>query len=408
MKSQKYWIFLTLLVIGTLLMTTGCVITPQPQGDVSQPQADNLEQNEITPAAGEQEEELPQELKRVRIAISPFQDVLSLYVGLEKGWFEEVGIDLEVVDTTWPGGGELLVAGEVDLGNAADADVIIQNAQDQPTTFALMLYFFQANAVLVHPEDNLKTFNEFFQETGDFQASMKGAMEQLDGKTICLLFTGPQATSLKAFAESADMTYPDDFNLINMEEEEGLAAFLGSGRTCDAYMGGIPQRLRATKEGKEILVDQSNLPETVIHAGFAANRDWAAENLDTLAAMQAVIYRIQQHILENPEDGFGIIVRRLNALSGADTTVEELSDVWNNIEYFPASAEETYDLVLEPSSMNYWKPRWEAVNQQFAEEGTTGKELSAEEIEASYYVDEVLRRYMELYEPELLPETFGN
>ena len=82
--------------------------------------------------------------------------------------------------------------------------------------------------------------------------------------------------ALKKAAEEAGLTYPDDFELIDMSHFEGLAAFLGG--SGDGYIGGIPQRLRAGKEGAKILFDESIYAESVLHCGLATRLGYIEAN----------------------------------------------------------------------------------------------------------------------------------
>lgn len=77
--------------------------------------------------------------EKVRIALSAFQDVNSVHVGIEKGFFEDLGVELDIQNSDWPSANELLVGGHVDLANACESDVMLQNAQGNDTTLALSL-----------------------------------------------------------------------------------------------------------------------------------------------------------------------------------------------------------------------------------------------------------------------------
>src|SRR6266511_2538187 len=84
---------------------------------------------------------LAQESK-VRVALSAFQDVNTIHVGIQKGFYKEAGITLEIQNTDWPGAQELLIGGHVEMATTSDADVVLQNAKGLDTTLTFPLFYF--------------------------------------------------------------------------------------------------------------------------------------------------------------------------------------------------------------------------------------------------------------------------
>ena len=56
---------------------------------------------------GRGEEDEKEEIKKIRVAISPFQDVFSLHIAEEKGWDLEEGLDMTLIEVDWPGAQEI-------------------------------------------------------------------------------------------------------------------------------------------------------------------------------------------------------------------------------------------------------------------------------------------------------------
>ena len=75
-----------------------------------------------------------EELIKVKVALSAFQDVNTIHVGIAKGFYKDAGIELEIQNTDWPGAQELLIGGHVDMATTSDADVVLQNAKGLDTT----------------------------------------------------------------------------------------------------------------------------------------------------------------------------------------------------------------------------------------------------------------------------------
>lgn len=187
-----------------------------------------------------------QELTKVRYAVSPFQDTLLPIVGKEKGWYEEEGLDVEFIILGWTEVQEALAAGEADVAINNISSVIATHER-----FPDFVYYYGFNiftngaALMARPE--FKSVEEFEAEGMAREAAVKAALEQMKGRTV--ITTGntdmEQAVVGAAFRNGID--YRTELNIIDLNPDEGLAAFLaGQG---EFYLGGIPQRTRATEEG---------------------------------------------------------------------------------------------------------------------------------------------------------------
>src|SRR6476620_1257407 len=121
-------------------------------------------------------------LTKVKVALSAFQDVESIHVGIEKGFYKEAGIEPVIQNTDWPGSNELLMAGHVDLGTSSDADIVLQNARGVDTTLAFPLYYFAGGGLMFDPKKHAwKTLDDFKGQSGDLKAAIKKTLEQAKG-----------------------------------------------------------------------------------------------------------------------------------------------------------------------------------------------------------------------------------
>jgi NitT/TauT family transport system substrate-binding protein len=299
------------------------------------------------------------ELQTVRVGMSAFQDVNTLYVGIEKGFFEEEGIEFDIQRTDWPGANELLTGSQVDIATSSDADVILQNAQGHKTTLAFPLYYFAGGGLMYDPDKhNWKTFEQIKEETGgDNKEAIRETLEQLKGKKVGVSAGGGEYATFVGLIDYAGLS-ADDFQIVDLAQEELPPALLSG--SIDVMISGIPQRLAVLDEGYETLIDQTALPSTIVHAGFAAQRDWVDENPELAAGLQKGIFRTLAYIEKNPDEAFPIISEELRK-SGTEMSTEELKGVWNNMEFFPSSKEEYQQQVLQPDGRFYWKDRFQAV-----------------------------------------------
>ncbi len=347
-------------------------------------------------------EKKPEEVVKVRVAISAFQDVFALYIVKEKGWDKEEGLDLELIEADWPSAQELLAAGAVDFANSVEADVIVRYHQVPGLVFTNILWFFQGHGIQVRGDSEFKTYDEFIEMGYSADEAKKMALMQMKGKDIILPMKVGIEISLKAYADSVGMKYPDDFNMIDMPHAEGLAAFLGG--SGDGYIGGIPQRLRGLKEGNKILIDDAAFPRAVLHCGFSTTIDYLADHPGIEVKFQNLILRVLRYCETNPEDAFPIIVREINRATGGQYTVESLKGIWNTLEFFPSSAEMLYQDAIDPEGSYYWRTRLDYVMKGYFEDGTLSKPVPIEDV---YQVPEVLEKLMKTYEPKTYEQTFG-
>ena len=309
----------------------------------------------------------PQELTKLDVALAAFQDVNSIWVGIEKGFFEDAGLEIAIQNTDWPGAQELLIGEHVEIGVSSDPDIVAANAQGQDLTLTFPLFFF-AGAALMYDESRFpdwQTFDEFLTQTnGDKQEALRLTLEQIVGNSIGMQVPGGQYASLISMANAAGIPF-DDFNIVNLTQED-LPPALFSG-SLDIMMGGIPQRLAAIREGYATLLDATAWPPSIDHAGFATRLSWAKANPDIVKRFQEVIFRTQQYILSNPDDAFEIISRHLREM-GSTVTPEELKGVWNKMEYFVSDKAAFERDVVSPDGQFYWKSRMQEVVDNYVAE----------------------------------------
>ncbi|MFN8457988.1 MAG: ABC transporter substrate-binding protein [Anaerolineae bacterium] len=299
------------------------------------------------------------ELQKVRVGLSAFQDVNSIHVGIEKGFYAEEGIELEIQNTDWPGAQELLIGGHVDMATTSDADIALQNAQGQDTTLAFPLFYFAGGGLMYDPNKHQwQTFDAFLEETGgDRPGAMKKTLEQAKGTKVGVSAAGAEYATFVGMVDFAGLDIKD-YEIVDLSQEE-LPPALISG-SIDIMIAGIPQRLAVLKEGYATLTDQTALPSTVAHAGFGAHRQWVDENPELAAKIQKVIYKTLAFIEDNPDEGFEIISRHLKEM-GTNVAAEDLKGVWNQMEFFVSSKEQFGKEVLAKDGRFYWQGRFQSV-----------------------------------------------
>jgi NitT/TauT family transport system substrate-binding protein len=305
----------------------------------------------------------PKPLTKVRLSVAPFQDTLLPIIGKEKGWFEQEGLDVEVNLLPWYSVQESLASGSIDVGISNISSVIGAHHN-----FPENIYYYGFNtfdngfAIMTRPNSGLKAVAQLEKESGNHQEAVKAAIRQLKGKTFITTSKTDMEQVVAYAVRSVGMDFHRDIKVVDMEPDEGLAAFLSG--TGDAYVGGIPQRTRALKEGYIELVSGVDLGPSEIN-GLATTRKFAEGHEEEMLKLIKVMFRIIQHVNSNMDDGGQIIINELNKNTAAKFTMDDFKKFWNNFEHYTATPKDVEEKILNQQSPTYWKSRWDDTNYYF-------------------------------------------
>ena len=320
-----------------------------------------------------------QEMITVRVALAAFQDVNTIHVGIAKGFYAEEGIELDIQNTDWPGAQELLIGGHVDMAASGDADIVLQNAKGLDTTLTFPLFYFAGGGLMYDASKHeWQPLDELLSTVGgDMTAAIRATLEQAKGARVGVSAAGSEYASFIEMLTIAGLD-PADYTIVDLAQEELPPALLSD--SIDIMIAGIPQRLAVMKEGYATLMDQTAVPSTVGHAGFATTRVWADENFDLAVKIEKVILKTLAYIEENPDESFAIIAEKLRE-AGTSVDPADLKGVWNVMEFFPNSKEWFEEKVVSPHGQFYWKDRFATIVENLkAEERITEVNVPLEEL----------------------------
>ena len=281
------------------------------------------------------------ELTKIRMGIIPFQDFYPFEFAKQKGWFAEVGIDAEFLDFQFfPDATEALAAGAIDLAPQEVAALMpVVNKFPNLRLIIPVHVFDNGFAIMIRPDGPFKTYDDLLlQYNGDVKKAEYETARQLQGKTV--VTTGNTDMELGVYAASVKvggLDWKKDIKIIDMDPNQGLAAFLSG--TGDAYIGGIPQRLGALKQGMKELITGSHLgPGSVPLVGYATTQEFIDKHYDALLRVLYVWNRTNRYIAENPaqtEEGGFFITQKLNEKTGAHMAPSDFKSMFNNWQHFP-------------------------------------------------------------------------
>ena len=297
--------------------------------------------------------------EKIKVGLSAFQDVHSIFVGMDQGYYADEGIELDIVYTDWPGANELGAADQVEIWTTSDADVVIHNARGLDSTLAFPLYWFGGGGLMFDPKlHNWTTYETFLSENGgDRIKAITDTLVQTKGAKVGVSSGGAEYSAFILMLKSANLD-PADWQIIDLAQEDMPPALLTG--SIDIQISGIPQRLAVLKEGMGTLIDQRAVCESIAHCGFGAKRSWLDANADLAKRLQRVILRTTAFIKENPDHSFPIIAENLRK-QGTPYEAEWLYGVWDNMEYFVNGVDWWNTKVVPTDGTFYWKDRFAGV-----------------------------------------------
>ncbi len=330
MQTRHAWKVGLLFVVGTLLLAACGTGTAQPGTE------------------------------KVRMGISPFQDTLLPIIGGQKGWFAQEGLDVQLTTLAW---GDVMTAVasrsvDVAINNTTGVVSVVHVAPDVVYWYPYNP-FDQGSALLARPSSGLKTVKDYEAAGMSHTDAVQAAFKQLKGRRIITALGTDMGKEVVSALQSVNLDYKSDVKIVDMDPDLGLAAFLSG--TGDAYLGGIPQRTRAMKEGMVVIASGPDLAPPPIN-GFVTTKTYATSHQDSLLKLMHVMFRIIRYCDANRSDCGNAITTYLNQKTGSQMTVNDFTAFWQNWEHYDLNASAVQRDILDPSGYSYWKKTWDQDN----------------------------------------------
>lgn len=382
---MKKRIALLLCAFLTVTIMTGC--SKKPDSETKEPEAtESAEkvQSNVT------EDSQKEEKVKITIGISAFQDTLLPIIGQEKGWYEEAGLDVEFETLAWNAIMPAMASNSIDVAVYNTTGVIAAYAQMPDTVFLYPWNIFaEGQALMGRGDGKTKTVEDFEKEGMEHAAAVKASVEQLRGKEIITTLGTDMGKAVEAVCKNNGLT-PKDYTIIDMDTDQGLAAFIsGSG---DFYLGGIPQRTRLEAEGYIAVAVGADLCPVPIN-GWVTSNAFYEKNEEALLKLQQVMFRIVRYTRYNMEEVGTIITDKLNASTGSEMTLEQFELYFNKIEDYTGSAAETQEKLLGESGYAYWKKTWDDDNNYYLEEQSGVEAVPY----TAFMAEDFQKKYVEKY-----------
>jgi NitT/TauT family transport system substrate-binding protein len=297
----------------------------------------------------------------ITLGVSPFQDTLLPLVAQQKGFFDDERLDVQLRTLGWEAIMPAVASGAVDAAiNNTTGVISVANREPSVVYWYGFNPFTEGAALIGKKGGALKSVDQLRAQGMDEQQAVRAAIEQLRGKTIVTTLSSDMGKAVDAALQSAGMSR-DDVKLVDLNPDQGLAAFL-AGKTGDAYLGGVPQRTKAVKEGFPVIASGPQLAPPPIN-GIVTKSGFAESNQDDLLKLQHALFRTVRYCNEHTDDCASIIVGELNRTTAAGLSNSDFTGIWQRVENFAGNADEVQRAILDPSGYSYWKKTWDGDNE---------------------------------------------
>jgi NitT/TauT family transport system substrate-binding protein len=245
------------------------------------------------------------ERTRVRLPLGYIPNVqfAPLYVALEKGFFSENGIDLQLDYAFETDGVALVGANDLQFAVVSGEQVLLARAQGLPVVYVMAWYGDFPVAVTAKKEQGIRT-----------PADLRGKSIGLPG-----LF-GANYIGLRALLSHAGLAEADvNLQSIGFTQVESLAT--DQQQAVSVYAANEPIQLRALGYDVDVIhvADYVHL----IANGLITNEVTIAQNPDLVRRMVQAFGRGISDAAQNPEEAFEISKRYVETLAAADPVIQK-------------------------------------------------------------------------------------
>lgn len=339
----------------------------------------------------------------VTFGMRPYADNTFYVVGMQQGWFKDVGINinpapygLKTTEDQWL---SILLNRQADVTTATCSLLLPSyRTTDQPKCLGLAVTFY-GQAMLANPDLHLKTVAQYIQSGSSFTQALKQALTPLEGKTIYV----PSGVASKEFEEApfklAGLQLP---HYVTMDDSQMLL-LAKSGRADIVFPNGAPIAETLLQSGFTPVYDTGQLLKNgpggldspieplVSNNGFAATADYVSKHQTTVLRFASVMFRIFDALQKDPSL-YGVYAPYLNSVAGTSLDAAGVERTVNDLDPFvPYDQQKKY--FEDPKSSEYYKNSMGALINSLAKSGSIRQGITPDQVMWAAPIYEELRGY---------------
>ena len=311
-----------------------------------------------TPEAGT---DLPK--ATIKFGMRPYADNTFYYIGMKKGWFDEVGISFDPAPYGLKANDSnvttLLLNGQLDIISEYCPLMLPTYKDSDKLKCIAFTDNFLGNAILANPALKLKSFKEYIAEGKTFDEALKLALAPMKGKQL----VGAPQLSDRAFEEYLNKASGAGFQLQVLDDAKSLV-LAKAGREDFVNPEGAPIVYTLRQAGWTDLVDigdlikygpggvDSPIEPLIGIVGVGANSDYVNKNPNTVLRFLSVVWRIITATKKDP-GLFDIEAPYLNSVAGTDLDGKGVADTVAILDPFTAFEDDAMYYDDAKSTVNY-------------------------------------------------------
>ncbi len=341
--------------------------------------------------------------QRVRWAHSPYIDTSTGFIGMQKGWFKEAGVEIvdQTVFTPIENAASFIASGSADVVDAGLLQIIPSMNNIPDVRVFVQHDIFQGQSIMAQPE--YKTVEDFLAQNLSAEEAMKQAVLQMKGKTLLLAPDPASANFARVFLAAGGLSL-SDVNVIIADYKQHVPMMLS--KRADFENGGGPTIVQMLKNQFKPVIQTKHIiaqvnPEggdlskltSIVFNGYVASQSYIEGNYPTILRIASVNYRISDYIAKNPQEAAAIHAPFLNRYGGSQLDTEDVVLLYTQIDPF-SGFQAQREWYTDTGSPYYWKYWVQAVIDSYEEQGALKRGAwTPETIEMSHRVYADLEKY---------------
>jgi ABC-type nitrate/sulfonate/bicarbonate transport system substrate-binding protein len=305
----------------------------------------------------------PKPLEKVRFGMLPYGDHTYAIIGVKKGWFKDVGIDLDYQTVKIEDVIPYLKGGTLDAASLPPG--ILYSSYENASDLACFVFgdLFQGFTIMAQPSGNYQSCEDFAKKGLDKSARVKAAMMQLKGKT----FAYPAETAIKPFIELAlakGNLKQGDFKPLVLDDPLTVNAMRN--KQADFQVGGAPSRVLLEREGFKPILNANDIatsakpspdsPElaSILEDGWVTTKAYYKSHHDTILRLASVNFRILRFMNEHMDEALAIHMPYLSQVTGQKFLAADGKIIYSKLDPF-ITFEGQKDWFHNPASLYYYR-----------------------------------------------------